>query len=80
MTTIRTHLPVERAYQYIEELQSATPGMLELARCFQRLAFPGKIFTDGFVPAPLYLMQALALTSNKERWREFAICYMNSGT
>lgn len=51
--------------EYMERLRSATPAQLELARAFQRTAFHGKRdYADGFIPAPLYLDQALAVVAS----------------
>lgn len=47
---------------YLEHLWSASPQTLELARTLQRAAFFGRRqYADGFIPAPVYLDQAVAI-------------------
>lgn len=63
-TTVLKMHPTQEL-QYMEQLRSATPGQLELARQFQRTAFAGeRNYEPGFIPAPLYLKQALAISAS----------------
>lgn len=59
--------PPQEEREYVEQLRSASAAQLELARAFQRLAFAGtsRILEPGFLPAPLYLKQAMAVTAHR---------------
>lgn len=76
MLHARMKMPTESADRYIEHLQTASPDQIELARLFQRLAFPDRTFDDKFVPAPLYVEQAMSLShenSQSERKQLFKL-------
>jgi len=67
MLRTRIQMPTEAANKYTEQLQTASPDQIELARLFQRLAFPNKTHDDKFIPAPLYLDQAMTLSHENSR-------------
>ena len=63
---LQLKLPEAEAAAYAEQLRTATPSQLALARHFQQLAFAerGRTFAPGFIPAPLYIHQALAVAQH----------------
>ena len=67
MTAVQLRQPPAQERQYLEQLRSATPAQLALARVFQLTAFAdrGRTFEPGFVPAPLYMSQAMAVTQHR---------------
>lgn len=65
--TMQLKLPEAEAAAYAEQLRTATPSQLALARHFQQLAFADrgtKTFAPGFIPAPLYIHQAMAVAKH----------------
>lgn len=67
MTTVQLRQPPEQERRYMEQLRSATPAQLALARVFQLTAFAdtGRTMEPGFIPAPLYMNQAMAVAQHR---------------
>lgn len=81
--SIQLTLNPEHAQRHAENILAATPGVMELARLLQvaaflenperRMAVNTTLWPADWMPAPLYLSQALALTRDKHLRDEVAV-------
>jgi len=64
----KLHLLPDQAEAYGRQLAEASPAVQELARVFQQLSFPERIFAENFIPAPVYVTQATAVWRNDKHF------------